>query len=124
MIRSRGFDFDPGQQFENLCGDIMNALSSLSTNFTKQVSVGYTPSPINACPIVRQVQLAVTRSPHLRQRNVVVFADRGCVTLEGVVASYFEKQMAQEALRNIEGINQIDNQLEVSWEDLIAEEWS
>lgn len=124
MIRGQGFVFDLGQLRKILCGAIMNALPSLSTDFTKHVSVRYTPSPIKVCPIVRQVQLAVTQSPHLRQRNVVVFADRGYVTLEGLVASYFEKQMAQEALRDIEGIIQIDNQLEVSWENSISEEWS
>jgi hypothetical protein len=33
------------------------------------------------------------------------------------VKSFFEKQMAQEALRTIEGIRTIDNQLVVSWQD-------
>jgi osmotically-inducible protein OsmY len=37
------------------------------------------------------------------------------VTLKGVVSSYFQKQMAQEALRNVDGIHEIANELEVSW---------
>jgi len=41
--------------------------------------------------------------------------DAGRVTINGTVQSFFEKQMAQEALRNISGIESIENQLEVSW---------
>jgi hypothetical protein len=32
-----------------------------------------------------------------------------------VVDSYFQKQMAQEALRHVDGIDQISNELEVCW---------
>ncbi len=34
--------------------------------------------------------------------------------LRGVVRSYFQKQMAQEALRHVEGIEEICNELEVA----------
>ena len=33
----------------------------------------------------------------------------------GKVATYFQKQMAQESLRSIEGVQHIENQLEVCW---------
>ena len=64
----------------------------------------------------QQAQQAVVHHPHLRQREVRLQAvGQGQITLEGSVESYFEKQLAQEALRNIEGIETIVNQLEVAW---------
>jgi osmotically-inducible protein OsmY len=42
-------------------------------------------------------------------------SDAGRVTIKGTVQSFFEKQMAQEALRNINGIESIENQLKVTW---------
>lgn len=59
----------------------------------------------------------IVRHPHLHQRQVFLRADKGHVVLQGRVKSFFEKQMAQEALRTIDGISTIDNQLVVSWQD-------
>ena len=39
----------------------------------------------------------------------------GHVVLKGSVRSFFEKQMAQEAVRRIDGVEMIDNLLEVNW---------
>ena len=36
------------------------------------------------------------------------------MTLRGVVQSYFQKQMAQEALRHVDGVHEILNELEVT----------
>jgi hypothetical protein len=35
--------------------------------------------------------------------------------LRGVVRSYYQKQMAQEVLLGLEGVEHIENQLEVEW---------
>jgi osmotically-inducible protein OsmY len=35
--------------------------------------------------------------------------------LQGVVGTFFQKQMAQEALRRVDGVQQIENNLEVAW---------
>ncbi len=37
------------------------------------------------------------------------------MVLRGVVRSYYQKQMAQEMLKNVDGVNEIENQLEVCW---------
>ncbi len=58
---------------------------------------------------------ALERSPHFPKRNVRVEAIDGRVTLRGVVRSYYQKQMAQEVLRSIDGVAEIENELEVSW---------
>lgn len=63
----------------------------------------------------QQLSAVIVRHPHLYQRKVFFRTDQGHVVLQGRVKSFFEKQMAQEALRSIQGINSIDNQLEVNW---------
>ena len=35
--------------------------------------------------------------------------------LNGVVPSYYQKQIAQEVVRTVEGVKQVDNQLRVDW---------
>ncbi len=62
-----------------------------------------------------QVKLAILHHPHLNRNQLHFRTTEGRVTLEGQVTSYFEKQMAQEALRQIEGVDQIDNLLTVKW---------
>ena len=62
-----------------------------------------------------QVQSAIASSPYLSQRKVRFETQDGRVVLRGVVSSYFQKQMAQEALRSLAGVRQIDNLLEVNW---------
>ena len=62
-----------------------------------------------------KVFTALTGNPHLPVRNLRFETNKGRVTLRGVVGSYFQEQMAQEALREIDGVAGIDNELEVSW---------
>ena len=65
-----------------------------------------------------QVHEALELSPYLtRCRGVSCHADNGRVVIRGEVGSYFQKQMATEALRKLNGIDEIDNQLEVNWSD-------
>jgi osmotically-inducible protein OsmY len=66
-------------------------------------------------PLSQQIQNAVIHNPHLNHRRMQIRTESGRVTLQGSVRSFFEKQMAQEALRKIEGIESIENQLEVTW---------
>jgi osmotically-inducible protein OsmY len=63
-----------------------------------------------------QVHEALVLSPYLtRSRGVRCEATDGRVIIRGEVGSYFQKQMATEALRKLGVVNQIDNQLEVNW---------
>jgi osmotically-inducible protein OsmY len=39
----------------------------------------------------------------------------GRVVLRGVVPSYYQKQVAQEVVRMVDGVERVDNQLEVNW---------
>ncbi len=54
---------------------------------------------------------ALSSSPHLFGHKLGYEADAGTVILKGTVTSYYKKQMAQEAIRRVDGVEQIDNQL-------------
>jgi osmotically-inducible protein OsmY len=62
-----------------------------------------------------RVMTALDESPYLPGRQVHFEAQQGRVVLRGVVGSYYQKQMAQETLRRIEGVNHIENLLQVHW---------
>lgn len=66
--------------------------------------------------LVDRVSLALERSPHIGCRNLRIETEQGHVTLVGVVSSYYQKQMAQEALRRVDGVESIENHLEVNWD--------
>lgn len=62
-----------------------------------------------------RVDFAITNSPYLVGRKLRFEEEQGRVVLRGVVNSFFQKQMAQEALRRVEGVGEIENELEVMW---------
>jgi len=66
-------------------------------------------------PLDDRVLTALERSPYIARRNLRFETSAGRVTLKGVVNTYFQKQMAQEALRYIDGVDEIANELEVCW---------
>jgi osmotically-inducible protein OsmY len=61
------------------------------------------------------IHSAIATNPYLAGRKLRYEAESGRVVLQGTVSTYFQKQMAQEALRRIDGVCEIENQLEVSW---------
>ncbi len=64
-------------------------------------------------PLSDRLHSAIARSPYLAGRNVRVEQHDNRIVLKGVVSSYFQKQLAQESIRNIEGVTQIHNEIEV-----------
>jgi len=65
-------------------------------------------------PLVERVVTALERNPYVAGRTLWLKTEQGHVILRGVVGSYFQKQMAQEAVRGIDGVEQISNELEVA----------
>lgn len=61
------------------------------------------------------VHSAIATNPYLAGRKLRYEAESGRVVLQGTVSTFFQKQMAQEALRRIDGVLEIENQLEVNW---------
>jgi len=68
-----------------------------------------------------QVASAIRKSSHLSSRRLrYEAAEGGDITLHGTVASYFEKQLAQETIREVDGVGQINNLIQVSWAGTMA----
>ena len=65
--------------------------------------------------LLEQVQGALSRSPYISARDLRVEAREGVVRLEGAVRSFFHKQMAQETVRRLDGVERIENCLQVEW---------
>jgi osmotically-inducible protein OsmY len=71
--------------------------------------------PDTARSLEARVDSAISHSPHLTGLAVQIETHAGRVILHGVVSSYYQKQVAQEAIRRVEGVDEIDNRLEVCW---------
>jgi osmotically-inducible protein OsmY len=54
-------------------------------------------------------------NPHLSRRNLQVETEAGRVVVRGTVGSYYHKQMVQEEVRRIDGVDEVDNRIEVHW---------
>ncbi len=74
-----------------------------------------TPEPLDSDALVQRLDSAIRGNPHLGGHQVFCFEEGGTVVLQGRVRSYFQKQMAQESLRNLEGVERIVNDLQVDW---------
>jgi len=71
--------------------------------------------------LTARVANAIKKTPELARRQLRFEAKHGHVKLTGTVGTYFQKQMAQEAIRRVEGVEFIANELEVTWaEDSLA----
>lgn len=70
---------------------------------------------LEACPLIDEVESALQESPHLTNKQLRIEAFNGVVRLEGMVNSYFQKQIAQELLRRVDGVKRVDNRLKVNW---------
>ena len=62
-----------------------------------------TISPIT---LHQRVEYAIVQNPHLNSCNIQHRTDDdGNLVIEGEAETYFAKQMAQEALRHVEGVS-------------------
>ena len=62
-----------------------------------------------------RVLRALQGNPYVSPRKLRFETSEGRVTLRGIVGTYFQKQMAQEAIRHVAGVEEITNELEVCW---------
>lgn len=65
--------------------------------------------------LMDRVRSAVHADPQLARRNLHFEHCGRRVTVRGTVESYYQKQLAQETLRRIDGVEEIENRLSVSW---------
>jgi osmotically-inducible protein OsmY len=71
--------------------------------------------PVIESTLADRVDQAIQSNPYVNGRTLRFETDGSRVVLHGSVQSYFQKQMAQEAVRKVAGVEQIDNCLEVMW---------
>jgi osmotically-inducible protein OsmY len=64
-------------------------------------------------PLFHEVTSALERNPYLSGNELDFEASQGRVTLRGTVPSFFQKQMAQESIRTLDGVHEIQNELQV-----------
>lgn len=50
-----------------------------------------------------------------RTRSIDVTTDHGVVILQGQVQSFYEKQLAQEVVRRLDGVHRVENRIEVAY---------
>ncbi|BBO34872.1 BON domain-containing protein [Lacipirellula parvula] len=65
--------------------------------------------------LIDEVHGALRRSPYVSGHEMTVEASEGVVRLSGAVRSFFHKQMAQELIRRVDGVQRIENCLQVQW---------
>ncbi len=70
---------------------------------------------LTASPLLDLVHGALNQSPYFSPRQVQIEATEGNVRLEGTVGSFYQKQMAQELVRRVDGVDTVENQLQVNW---------
>lgn len=63
--------------------------------------------------LIDAVHLALRATGYLSLRNLNVKVDSGSVRLQGTVRTYYLKQLAQSAVKQVPGIGRIANDVEV-----------
>ena len=58
---------------------------------------------------------ALETNPYFNGRTLRIETDGSRVVMQGIVKTYFQKQMAQEAIRRVAGVEHVENCLEVTW---------
>lgn len=71
-------------------------------------------TPVARLDLRSQVSHALARTPHFMTGNVRFEIHDDEVVLQGVVGSYYQKQLAQESVRVVAGVGRVRNQLEVA----------
>ena len=62
-----------------------------------------------------KISAALRTNPYLPSRSLRFETSEGRVTLHGQVSSWYQKQMAQETLLRLDGVDGVENRLEVCW---------
>jgi len=71
---------------------------------------------IQACKdgqVLDQVMQALRESGFEQLRRIQAYCDHGRITLQGRIATYYLKQVAQEVVRTVTDVRDIDNDLQV-----------
>lgn len=64
--------------------------------------------------VIREAQECLDQSAYSLLRKVFVEYERGVLFLRGRLPNYYHKQLAQEAVRRVDGVAHVVNEIEVS----------
>ena len=67
-----------------------------------------------AKPLHERIDSAIQGNPVLASRTLQFELRAGRIVLRGIVGSYYQKQIAQEVVRKVDGVERIENQLQVA----------
>lgn len=79
------------------------------------VALNYVPAASNELQL--RIDHALKDCPHFLGNDVTGTNDEGVVILHGRVDTFYHKQVAQEILRRVNGVERIVNLLEVHWRE-------
>jgi osmotically-inducible protein OsmY len=65
--------------------------------------------------IAKVAKQRIVHQPHLSIQRIWCDFDEGRLFLRGQVPSFYFKQLAQEAVADVEGVEQVVNEIEVLW---------
>jgi osmotically-inducible protein OsmY len=65
--------------------------------------------------IAAAAKRCIIHEPHLSVQRIWCDFDGGRLVLRGQVPSFYFKQLAQEAVADLEGVEQVVNEIEVLW---------
>ena len=72
-----------------------------------------TPSRTPQPSLLELAEGCLRRTPYLALKNVACDCRDGVLVLRGCLPSYYLKQVAQEIVARLEGVQAIDNQIQV-----------
>ena len=80
----------------------------------KTPTMGTHPTDVHSpMDLAEWAETRLRSNSYLALKNISCAFDEGVLTLRGCVPSYYLKQIAQETLASLEGLAQIDNQIDV-----------
>lgn len=65
--------------------------------------------------VIGSARQRLAKHPHLTQQRIWCDYSGGRLLLSGQVPSFYYKQLAQEAMMDLEGVGQVINEIEVVW---------
>ena len=65
--------------------------------------------------IAEEAEDRLRKDPHVNGRDISCECNEGVLWLRGDLPTFYEKQVAQEAVEGVEGIAGIINDIEVTW---------
>jgi osmotically-inducible protein OsmY len=92
----------------------MRDLPPLRSSLECFVSSGQTERNTSPpCAIALMADARFREDSHIALRGISCKVDQGVLVLEGRLSTFFQKQLAQEIVANIDGVVQVINNIEV-----------